>query len=104
MINKSKLKKMYDNGLLNTSILLNECKPFIIEHLQKGYSYKKMLKLLEIELKEIGIEKNIPLATFVSWKDRTNKYTGNKNLSVEEIKMTEPVSSKVEIKENETEI
>jgi hypothetical protein len=80
MINKTKLKKMYDNKLLNQSIIFVECKPFIIKNLKKGYSYEKTLKLLEVELKSAGINIDLSYQAFYQWKERTNKFTGKKNL------------------------
>jgi hypothetical protein len=80
MINKSKLKKMYDNKLLNQSIIFAECKLFIISKLKKGYSYEKTLKLLEVELKSAGINIDLSYQAFYQWKERVNKFTGKKNL------------------------
>ena len=87
MINKQKLKKLYDEGLLSKSIIFNECKNFIVSNLKNGYSVNKTLKILELELKEIGIEDiKFNLPGFYNWANRVNKYTGKKNLDLSNLK------------------
>ena len=93
-MNINKLKKMYDNNLLNQTIVFAECKPFIIEHLQKGYSYEKTIQALKFELKEIGIDTNITYQGFFMWKDRINKFTGEKNLDIKAIKDEIPTKAR----------
>jgi len=97
-----KLKKLNDNDLLNKSIVYNEAKPFIVEHLIKGYSYDKILKLLEMELNEAGIDIELSSESFVSWRYRINKYTGKKNLDLDEIKNYKKEPDFKAVKENAT--
>jgi len=87
MINRDKIKKLYDEGLLSKPVVFNECKDFIISNLKNGYSVSKSLKMLELELKEIGVEdmKFTP-SEFYNWANRTNKYTGKKNLDLKNLK------------------
>ena len=86
MINKQRLKKLYDEGLLNKPVIFNECKQFIVDNIKNGYSISKTLKILELELKEIVEDMKFTPSEFYNWANRANKYTGKKNLDLKNLK------------------
>jgi hypothetical protein len=69
-MNIERLKKLYKHNLLNSSIVFNECKDYILDLISRGYNFNKILKLLEIELKEEGIDINLKTPTFYRWKKK----------------------------------
>jgi hypothetical protein len=88
MMNVNRLKKLYEKDLLNNPIVFNECKDYLTELVEKGYSYSRALKLLEIELKENGVNVELKTSAFFRWKKKTNFFVNKSNLNNKEVNET----------------